>query len=351
MWSFENSVYFYIFNVGRGLSIFIKLPNNTAIIYDLGSSTDFSPLEFVKDNFLRHLQSYKEKNIAQMILSHPHADHISELSKWIENKDELSVCLLTCQNDKAENEDKSLIINMDRIRTDDNMDLIESYKSIYEDRHLPLQTIKKEDTQNISNLEYGIYYINSEFANKNEVQDEDYVNGLSIILYIKYFGNSILIPGDITPNCINEILHDRNSKKCFTYFDNDELSQRSTQIAVKPAEPSLGSKVQEGLSVLIAPHHGLESCFSPDLFSFLNKGKVKLNVISEKVHDGENDGQISANYSSSDYSTGLQLTINGENKTQNSISTRKGHILIIFKPDDSQPEVHIEREAENLLTY
>ena len=49
-----------------------------------------------------------------------------------------------------------------------------------------------------------------------------------------------------------------------------------------------GSYFRRGaLTVLIAPHHGLESCYSPERFGAMKGGKPRLNILSErrKSHD------------------------------------------------------------------
>ena len=66
-WTKSNKTFVFIFNVERGLSIFIRLPNNHGIIYDIGSSENFSPTSFIEDNLISHIEC-----IDQLIVSHPH---------------------------------------------------------------------------------------------------------------------------------------------------------------------------------------------------------------------------------------------------------------------------------------
>ena len=48
----------FIFNVERGLSLLIKAPNNFCFLYDVGSTSGFSPIEtFIKKNCLIHLRN------------------------------------------------------------------------------------------------------------------------------------------------------------------------------------------------------------------------------------------------------------------------------------------------------
>lgn len=73
-----------IFNVGGALSSYVETKTKK-IIVDLGKSSDFSPV----NDFL--LPLFKKKNekstngkyqVDQLILSHPHLDHISDLENF-----------------------------------------------------------------------------------------------------------------------------------------------------------------------------------------------------------------------------------------------------------------------------
>ena len=49
----------YIFNVDRGLSILCNTPQNHVLIYDLGSTKDFSPIKYCTNNdFSSTFRSY-----------------------------------------------------------------------------------------------------------------------------------------------------------------------------------------------------------------------------------------------------------------------------------------------------
>ena len=78
----NSNLEIYIFNVERGISILCKTPLNHVVIYDLGSTSDFSPIKdiYKQNNFFSKMQKYEGKMIAQTIISHPHLDHISDLT-------------------------------------------------------------------------------------------------------------------------------------------------------------------------------------------------------------------------------------------------------------------------------
>ncbi len=104
------------------------------------------------------------------------------------------------------------------------------------------------------------------------------------------------------------------------------------------AQPSLKAMLMSrGLTVLVPPHHGLESCYSPDLYAAINgahKGlphQPHLVCISERRKAHENDGNTDSRYQGKDGSIGVQAVVNSKTEFCNSITTKQGlHILIIF---------------------
>ena len=72
-----------IFNVGAAMSAYVET-DNKKIVIDLGKSSDFSPVnDFLLPLFEKRgeKKDYGEKYyINQVFISHPHRDHISDLS-------------------------------------------------------------------------------------------------------------------------------------------------------------------------------------------------------------------------------------------------------------------------------
>jgi len=339
--------YIWLFNTGRGLSVCIRLPHNLGIIYDLGSNNDFSPVKFMLENIIPRL---KNSSIAQCILSHPHADHISEIDFIIDR--ELNPSLLTCPNDK-ENQDEDQKVDFERIIRDDNQDIINKYREAYKERNLPLQTIQKSSFGTAPNLEYGIYYLRPGYvALIHDNDSQKYCNGLSIVLYLRHRNQSILIPGDITPEVFKEVINGGSGvERRYTYFRNEPPGTPSDFHKQTSSQPILRDLLQErGLSVLIAPHHGLESGFCKELFEVIKDNKPQINVISEKRHLSDSDGEVSQNYQSPNYSKGINVNIEGENESRYSVSTRNGHhILMIFEGTNSHPRIYLRKDPKELL--
>jgi len=130
-WTQTLQSHVWIFNVGRGLSIFIRTALNQGILYDFGCGKDFSPTKFIKEKLLPHLDAYKDCKVAQTIISHPHVDHIAEidcLSEQDGQKSSLNSSLHTCPHDKTEGSAKPEALDWDRINVSVRPTHLEGFK-------------------------------------------------------------------------------------------------------------------------------------------------------------------------------------------------------------------------------
>jgi len=307
-------------------------------------------LHIMARNIAPRLTPYEDSRIAQCFLSHPHADHIAEVDEVIKDGDDAPVLcphFLTCPNDKCEGEE----VDFGRIITDDNREIIDRYRASYKDRCPPLQTLSKAVPCGAAEVEYGLYYMRPPEVNKvHPDSDQLYGNGLSLVVYLRHGNQSILIPGDVTPDVLRAIINcgDRIERR-YTYFaspkDSDEMHVTTAD------QPKLRDLLEErGLSVLIAPHHGLESGYCRELFDAMKGGKPAINVISEKRHLSTADGIVDPRYQSKDGAIGVEVDIDGEKDRRYSVSTRDGHhILILFKGTDQKPHVYLRSDPKDLL--
>ncbi len=354
LWKESDKTYVWLFNVGRGLSICIRLPNNLGIIYDLGNSSDFSPCSFIESEIIPHLDKYSEsRNPAQLVISHPHQDHIQE-TKEINENDSFDPGLITLPHDKEVEGQENEKLDFSRIENSDNKDLIAEYKRIYEERTPPLQCLDAQKCEEVGGfVSYGIFYMRPpEVDSLHPSNDHHYGNGVSICLYLRHNRHSIWITGDVTPEVHECILSgDKSIEKRLTYFSNqpedtpaDFHLKTSSQLSPKDL---FG---EHDLSLLVAPHHGLESCFCTALFDSIPGGKPLLNVVSEKRHLGENDGKVDDRYSSKDYSRGTYVDIEGGQHHKRMVSTRNGHhMLFILGHDSLRPKVILRKDPYDLL--
>lgn len=350
-WKGTLFAHVFIFNVGRGLSVFMKLPNGYGMLYDLGSCEEFSPVDFVNEHFVPHLVRHNGCALAQCFMSHPHHDHIAEVDALLDEADDerrIYPHLLTCPNDR----DDAERVDWGRIERDDNQDIINKYKASFAGRKPPLQTIYSGVSCPVPNLEYGFSYMTPEDVSAmHEGSDQDYVNGLSLVAFLRFGKQTIVVPGDITPDVFREVLAG-GSTICKRYSN---LSAPKAEGAgwhrATSSQPSLGKLLEAyGLSVLVAPHHGLESGFCPDVFEWAKGGRSAINVISEKRHTGDCDGTVDARYQSEETAVGVQVDIEGRMEDRYSVSTREGkHILVILQGTTAVPRVFLRSNPEELL--
>lgn len=357
-WHTQNT-YFFLFNVGRGLCAFIRLPIGTGILYDIGKSSDFNPLEFIEENILPRLTT-QVFNLDQIVLSHPHIDHIAGIDylndRW---KEPFNPKLITCPHDKEAidgYEDER--INWNRVNNPEGLtDKIEIYKSLYRERNLPLQTVKYEGHRYIPNLEYGIFYVRPPVCEELFPNDDQkYTNSTSLVLWYRHGNNTLLIPGDITPEALKLLLNEEEGiEKRFSLLQKSEMEKHPDWHIKTSDQPSLKSLLGKyGLSILVAPHHGLESGFSNELYEAIRGNKPDLVLIPEKRHTGQNDGHLASKYQSSKGANGLTVNIekiddSTEEKEKYSLSTMNNHhILVVFK-SSGKPKVYARKNAEELI--
>ena len=139
IWKKSNKTYMWLFNTGRGLSICIRFPNNIGIIYDLGCKDDFSPVEFISEEIMPHLEKYdSSRNPAQLIASHPHQDHIQEAEK-VNSSDNFNIGLVTLPHNIDVEGQKEEKIDFDRLENSDNKKLIEESLQIFNSRAIYLK--------------------------------------------------------------------------------------------------------------------------------------------------------------------------------------------------------------------
>lgn len=357
-WVSSQKSHIWIFNVGRGLCIFIRTALNQGIIYDFGSSEDFRPSDFLQKHIVPHLDKYKDHKLAQRVISHPHADHISNINCLKDNSGEentlFAASLHTCPHHKTEGSVKPEAIDWTRIKNPKGSENnIEIYKSLYEKRRLPLQTICYESPKSIPNLEYGLYYVRPPVVSKiYPDKDQEYGNGTSIVIFFRQGFHTILIPGDMNPDTFKHLLDEgAGLEKRYTIFDRRQNTTHPRWHEASGDQPSLKSLLNNrGLSILLAPHHGLKSGFSEDLYKAMKDEKPGLVVISEKRHLSDTDGEVEPFYQTPEGAKGQKVYIGGKEENRYSVSTRDGHhILILFHGTGGHPEVYLEKDPEVLL--
>lgn len=353
-WQDALSTHIRIFSVGRGSSAFIRTGVNQGFIFDI-TSTDFDVANFIKTKLAPKLDTYCNRKIAQAVLSHPHADHIRECGELADGKP-LYPTLLTCPHDKDFSDGSPTYerLNWRRIvNQPQDKGVVDEYKKLYEKRWPPLQTIRYSSKRSIPNLGYGVYYIRPPVCESlHQSDDNAYGNSTSIMVYFRHGANSILFPGDMTPEGMNHLLEEkRGSEKRFTIFNKQWADANPTLHEKTGGQPSLKELVaNSGLTILVAPHHGLESCYSSELYSVMKGQKPRLVVVSERRRTHEKDGNTCEKYYGESGSSGMTVERDGKEEFINCLGTKQGHHILAVFGSSGGPKVYADKDPEKLLT-
>lgn len=212
-----------VWDVQLGLAIHVKAPNGKYIVIDLGTGTyNTSPLR--KRMF---------DNIAYMIITHPHLDHISDILNF-----DINAPKILCRPPLLTNEEV-----MEGVRQCDRAKF-EKYCQINDRYNSPVKYDDENYTGNPNN--YGGLEIQT-FS--TSLCDHSNFNNFSMITVFQFSGIKVIVCGD-------------NEKDSF-----DVLMRRSDfKDAVRNAD------------VLVAPHHGRESAYHSDFVSLVNP---RITIISD----------------------------------------------------------------------
>ncbi len=215
-----------VWNVQLGLAVHVKSPNNKYIIIDLGTGTresgNGSPLsKRIRDN------------IAYMILTHPHLDHIDDILCFDYNAPKVLQRVDALTNREV----------MSGVRVCDKTKF-EKYCDINDRYNKPISLDDENSPSNPDN--YGGLGILTFSTTKC---DHSNFNNFSIITVFTLSRIKIVVCGD-------------NEKESFNYL----MQQDDFKDAIKNAD------------VLIAPHHGRESGFHSE---FVNTVNPRLTIISD----------------------------------------------------------------------
>lgn len=284
----------WIFHVGRGIAGAIRTPSGKWIAIDLGNSEDFCPVD---DFYLRKIKKTgnEKGDIAQLIISHPHNDHMSSIKKFGDN---FYPSLLTVPNDN-DPQDKKYKINWERIKNPNEELTNYLRKKMLPGRTPPLKATR-ESTKGFN---FEIHHLAPEICENDEaIATANYPNNISILARLNYKGNVVLFSGDMMKDGMKKIIE----------------------------TTSFGQRLKHaGVSFLVVPHHGLRSSFSVDLFNAMKGGKPALNIISEKPTKSDSNEIVDTRYGDPDYANGHKVIIGGKSVQKRKLRTSAvGHIHI-----------------------
>jgi len=250
-------------DVGHGQSVHVFTPNGQTIAIDLGCSDDFSPLNWLKG---------VTKTIDNLIITHPHGDHIDE------------------------------ILDLERLGL--------NVRQLWRPKWLPEDDVRKANQKNYEKkLDCYFDISNNKFTHpvqKNElVGNPDVSGGVTITKYaskdcgtsninnhscvavFEYKGVKVVIPGDNEPTSWDSLLQNANFVESI-----------------------------RGAYLFMASHHGRASGYSSEV---LNTIKPKLCVISDgRVQDTDATNRYSAHASG----WAVHCKSKGTSKERNCLTTR-----------------------------
>lgn len=213
-----------VHDVGHGQAIHAFTPNNQVIVIDLGGSSEFSPLFWLKG---------RTSTIDMLVVSHPHGDHIDEIElldrhgfsikqfwrpRWLKEDDVRNA------NQRSYSDALGVYFNMDDVFTAAVPD-----GTLVGDPDVSggvkIQTFASSDC-GVSNI-----------------------NNHSGVVVFSYLGVKVVISGDNEPASWKSLLEDANFVEAI-----------------------------RGAHVFLASHHGRESGYHSELFENMNP---KLCIVSD----------------------------------------------------------------------
>jgi hypothetical protein len=173
------------------------------------------------------------------------------------------------------------------------------------------------------------------------------------MFYLRHGDHSILFPGDMTPEGMKHILGNGSGvQKRYSILSSSGATSHPTWHTQTSDQPSLGQRLQSrGLTILVAPHHGLESCYSPELFAAMKDGKPRLNILSERRKAHDRDGSTHGCYQSDLDGSGLKVIIESKPEQRISLTTKGGHHILVVFSGTGAPAVYADTDPKKLLQY
>lgn len=264
-----------VWDVQHGNAIYMKTPNGTNIMFDIGMRShrngwEFSPLKYLK-------YKWRVDRLHYLVISHPHADHMNDISNMFDLN--LRPEVLT----RPEYIDSAKIEKGNQYKYSE---IIKQY--LYLDRTYINPVPEWQDPSNPNNnggVSIG-HFRQTEKGTHN-------LNNYSIVSVIEYAKEKIVIPGDIE-SAGWEVLTGRR----------DFLS------------------AIEGTTIFVASHHGRKAGFYSKIFDYFIPDVV---IVSDGRYS---DTSVTNRYG--DYSQGVRVKRRNGNPTARYVlTTRKDKAIYI----------------------
>ena len=274
-----------IYNVEHGSCCHIITPNNKHILIDVGSKTDASIIDHInRKYFFGH-----GGNIDELIITHPHEDHIYDLPKMNQVLPPLVLQRHTGAFD---------ITPICKDPT--HIAIAESANSMNKSYNQPIiPGTAPTDPKANGGVEFKIISPRNEWTKKNNL------NTFSSLIIVTYNRYKFVFTGDNPASILQEMI---------------KLNHCNLQ------------KEIENATVLLAPHHGRANEFCKDFFNCVNP---LLSVISDKSIQHETQTNTACLYK------GRGVNIDGENRY---VLTTRNDGTIAFEIIDDCWMIAIDKE-------
>lgn len=271
---------FVTWNVEHGSAAYIRTPNEYNIATDMGArrgETEFSPLNYLKSRGVSRLDL--------AVITHPHLDHIEDIL----NVDGLDVAQLACPYHLK----KSDILDGNKEISDETRQIVGKYIDLS-------RSIKRApSTHQIDGVSFRHFSPHSSSPAN--------LNNHSVVTVMSYAGVKFLLPGDNESASWDELLRRKSFRKAIA-----------------------------GVHVLVAPHHGRQSGFHPELF---NHFSPCITIVS----DGRaGDTNAASRYSKVSRGWGVKRRKDGRTVQRKCVTTRNDGVIVARAwKEGSQPYLDV----------
>lgn len=210
------------FDIGQGDSALIRTPNGDNILIDGGPSSR------VVQKLGEYLPFF-DKDIELMILTHPHADHVTGLVEVLKRYDIKKVLTTDLENPTA---------------------FFEEWKKYIKEEGAEVELADIEDKFVFGDVQFNVLWPRYEHQEYDGVEDfSEFLNDGSVVNELVYGAHKFLFTGDITADTEKEI------SKFLEDFNQDE-----------------------GTQVLKVPHHGSKYSSCEEFVGILNPDVAVVSV-------------------------------------------------------------------------
>ena len=272
----SNNLKIIVWNVQHGNAIYMKTPNGRNVMFDIGTGSyddgsEFSPLKHLKYRWNVDCLHY-------LVISHPHADHISDIRNMLDLKMDPKVL------NRPRDIDRDLIISSNQKKYSD---IVKLYLELDGRYNGPVpEGFHPSNPSNYGWIQISCFH-QSESGTSN-------LNNYSGVAVIKYAGEKIIIPGDIEAAGWKVLL------------EREEFQQ-----AIK------------GTTIFIASHHGRAAGFHSDVFDYFGPDIV---IVSDGKYS---DTSVTDRYRY--YAEGFRVTSRSTKESQKRyvLTTRNDGVIYI----------------------